>query len=199
MNKVRLITIILFGCILSACSSDFNSPSTQFAISTPTSEESVYDFRLRQFTPTALFFGNVSYPSEVTSITDANLLRLGCSPEFFSWTGVNHEYVDPTTQEHKRISDPLMQTFLASAKSLHPNDGITSISYCQVENDNFIVIYRVGGCGGGCAGIPNISFGKPDGSLNLVATIQDGTDGAYYGCTPLSLTKIGRASCRERV
>jgi hypothetical protein len=81
-----------------------------------------------------------------------------------------------------------MQTFLASAQLLHPGKGITSISYCEVENENSIVIYRVGGCGGGCAGIPNISFGKSDGSLALITTIQDGTDGAYYSCAPLLLT-----------
>ena len=155
----------------------------------PTSYQSVYDLLLRQFDPTTPFFINASYPNEVISIPDADLLRLGCSPEYFSWTGTDHEYTDPTTQEHKKISDPLLQTFLASAQLLHPGKGITSISYCQVENENPIVIYRVGGCGGGCAGIPNISIGKPDGSLASVTVIQDGLDGAYYGCALLLLTK----------
>jgi len=81
-----------------------------------------------------------------------------------------------------------MQIFLVGAQLLHPGKGITSISYCEVENENSIVIYRVGGCRGGCAGIPNISFGKSDGSLALVTVIQDGTDGAYYSCAPLVLT-----------
>jgi len=115
-------------------------------------------------------------------------LRMGCSHEYFSWTGTGHEYTDPVTQEQKKISDPYLQTFLASAQVLHPGQGITSISYCEVENENSIVIYRVGGCGGGCAGIPTIAFGMTDGSLALVTDIQDGTDGAYYGCAPLLLT-----------
>jgi hypothetical protein len=153
-----------------------------------TSYGSVLDFLLRQFDPTTPFFINVSYPNDVTSKGDEDLLRMDCSPEYFSWTGTDHEYTDPITQEKENISDPLLKTFLASAEALHPGKVITSISYCEVENEDPIVIYRLGGCGGGCAGIPNISFGMPDGSLRLVTVIQDGTDGAYYGCVPLLLT-----------
>lgn len=203
MNKGKAVTIIFFGCILSACGNGINPSSLPIATSTleaipsltaltsssdSTSVGSVDEFYLRQFDPTTPFFVNASYPNEITSIGDEDLVRLGCSPEYFSWTGTDHEYLDPTTQEQKKISDPLMQSFLESAQLLHPGKGITSISYCEVENENPIVIYRVGPCGGGCAGIPNISFGKSDGSLALVTVIQDGTDGAYYGCAPLLLT-----------
>lgn len=189
MNKVKLLAAIFLGWILSACGNGVY-PSALESIPTlaPVTTSSGYERHLRQFDPTTPFFVNASYPNEITSIDDENLLRLGCSPEYFSWTGSDHEYVDPVTQEQKKISDPLLQTFLANAQALHPGKGITSISYCEVENENPIVIYRVGGCGGGCAGIPNISFGKSDGSLELVTVIQDGTDGAYYGCVPLLLT-----------
>jgi hypothetical protein len=211
MHKVKLVTIIFFGCILSACGNGINpssapiitsiltpiatstleaipSPTAPAISSNPTAYESVYDLRFRQFDPTAPFFVNASYPNEITSIGDAELLRLGCSPEYFSWTGADHEFVDPITQERNKINDPSMQAFLASAQLLHPGKGITSISYCEVENENPIVIYRVGDCGGGCAGIPTIFIGKSDHSLASETVIQDGADGAYYGCAPLLLT-----------
>ena len=196
MNKVKLVAMILFGCIVSACGNGINPSALPIATATleaipsltPLTTSSDYEMRLRQFDPTTPFFINTSYPNEITSIGDDDLLQLGCSPEYFSWTGSDHEYIDPITQESKKISDPLLQSFLASAQLLHPGKGITSISYCAVENENLIVIYRVGGCGGGCAGIPNIAFGKSDGSLVLVTVIKDGTDGAYYGCAPLLFT-----------
>jgi hypothetical protein len=146
---------------------------------------------LRQFDPTAQYVAGVTYPQELLSLADTDLTPLACTPEYFSWSGISHEYFDPSTQEQHALDDPSINSYLQAAQKLNPGKNITSISLCESDGNAPLVFFRVGPCGGGCAGIPNIAQGHEDGTLDLLAIIQPVGDGAYYGCFPLQLSKSG--------
>jgi hypothetical protein len=162
-------------------------PSTPAPILT--TPETDVGFLVRQFAPATPFFGNTNYPNELISTSDVDMMRMRCSPEYFSWSGTDHEYVDPVTLQRRKITEPLLQTYLNSAQNLNPGKYIISIAVCEIKNGKPIVVYRVGPCGGGCAGLPHLSYGQADGSLELLAIISPDQDGAYFGCQPLQLTK----------
>lgn len=143
---------------------------------------------IRQFDPSLPFFQDVPYPAEVLSIEDADLQPLSCSPEYFSWSGTDHESVDPATGETHPIREAKIQSYLDSAIRLLPDKSIVSISVCETIDGPDLVIFGAGPCGGGCAGIPHIAFGQPDAALSLIADILPDGDGPYYSCSALQLT-----------
>ncbi len=200
MRRNSLLTCIaLSSLLLSHCQTaptavmpvtmEAASPIPQIVSPVPIDTQADFGFQTRQFDPAKPFFATMPYPDELTAVRETDLVPMRCSPEYFSWSGADHEYADPTTQERHKITDNLLQAYLKSAQALNPEGIITSISYCEIENGRSIVVYRVGPCGGGCAGIPHFSYGETDGSLELVATIQTGEDGAYFKCDPLQLTR----------
>lgn len=180
-RSMHLLVLVLIGVFMASCG---KSPSPTATLSRRLQPS----FELRQFDPSAPFFQGAPYPDEVLSIQDAELQPLSCSPEYFSWSGANHEYVNPATGETDTISDPEIQSYLGSAVRLFPDRTIISISLCGALDGPDLVIFRVGPCGGGCAGIPHIAYGERDGTLNLVGEVLPDGDGPYYGCTALQLT-----------
>jgi hypothetical protein len=124
-------------------------------------------------------------------MADTDLVSLACTPEYFSWSGTGHEYFDPSTQEQHALDDPTISAYLQSARELNPGKDIVSIFLCESDSNTRLIFFRVGSCGGGCAGIPNLAQGHADGTLDLLAIIQPDGDGAYYGCLPLQLSKGG--------
>jgi len=192
------ICVALSALLLSACQT---APATVPPVTTETAPplpqtgpplplltDANLGFQARQFDPAKPFFGTTPYPAELTALQETDLVPMRCSREYFDWSGVDHQYMDPTTAEPHKITDNLLQAYLKTVQGLNPEGVITSISYCEIENGRPIVVYRVGPCGGGCAGLPHFAYGKADGSLELVAVIPTSGNGAYLGCNPLQFT-----------
>jgi WD40 repeat protein len=146
---------------------------------------------IRQFDPSADYIADVPYPEELLSIRDGELVSLACTPEYFSWSGTDHEFFDPVTRESRTPTDPRIETYVEAARQINPGKSILSISLCESDENGPLVFYRVGPCGGGCAGIPNIARGFQDGTLAVLATVEADGDGPYFACHPLQLSKRG--------
>ena len=180
-NSLHSSVLVLTALFMSSC-----SPNPAPA-ATP-SHDLQLPFELRQFDPSVSFFHGAPYPDEVVSIQDSDLQSLSCSPEYFSWSGTNHEYVDPATSAKYPLNDPQILLYLDSAVRLFPDRTVVSISLCETVDGPDIAIFRAGPCGGGCAGIPHVAYGQPDGELTLIGEIPPDGDGPYYGCNVLELT-----------
>jgi WD40 repeat protein len=146
---------------------------------------------LRQFDPAESYIASVPYPDQVASLDDDELVPMACTPDYFSWSGTDHEYIDPSTQERFYPADPRIETYLESARKLNPGAIILSISLCDLPEAGPLVIYRAGPCGGGCAGTPNIARGDDEGALAWIARVEPNGDGAYFSCRPLQLSSAG--------
>lgn len=144
---------------------------------------------LRQFDPSEQYLADVPYPDAVLAVTEGDLVPMACTPDYFSWSGTDHEYVDPSTQEHHYPTDPRIEAYLESARQLDPGSSILSIVLCDLPENGPLVIYRVGPCGGGCAGVPNIARAEQDNTLSWIARVEPDGDGANYACYPLQLSK----------
>jgi hypothetical protein len=145
----------------------------------------------RHYDPGAPFLPGVEYPRAILSVADSDLVALACTPDYFSWSGADHAAVDPVTQAPLALADPRLIAFLESARALHPDQSIVSIALCDTAGGRPLVLYRVGPCGGGCAGIPHIAQGQADGTLQLRVVVEPEGDGAYYGCRPLQFARDG--------
>ena len=180
MTHIRSFSALLIAASLaiSACA------LTDRAISQPSSVT-------RQFNPSAQYIEGVPYPEEILDHADTDLVPLACTPEYFSWSGTDHEFFDPSTQERHFLTDPRMEVYLESARQLNPGKSILSISLCESNENSPLIFYRVGPCGGGCAGVPNIAQVQQDDTLALLATVEPDGDGPYYACSALQLSKRG--------
>jgi hypothetical protein len=193
-KAIRFLCISLSGLLITQCRTTFTA-GTPNALSSPvpnlpvTPDEST--FLTRQFDPLDRFFDAVAYPEEIMGHNPDDIVPMRCSPEYFSWSGAEHEYFDPSTRERREISDLQLPSYLGAAQELYTESTIVPISYCQIENGSSLVIFGVGPCGGGCAVIPHIAMNRPNGSLGLLTTIEPDGDGPYYGCRPLQLTASG--------
>ena len=174
-----LISLTIFSCR--------PLPQTQ-AQPTPGQDQA---FALRQFDPKAQYLPGVDYPQEVGALPDSELVPLACTPDYFSWSGSDYEFVDPSTGEHHSLVDQRVQAALKAARELKPDKVIVSISLCEAADRPSLVFLRIGPCGGGCSGIPTITKVTDGSTLSVLATIEPDGDGAYFGCLPLSLTNDG--------
>lgn len=146
---------------------------------------------VRQFDPATPFLPDAPYPDEIVAAADLDLVAMRCSAEYFSWTGNDHEFVDSGTLERTALTDPALIAYLQAARELNPEGSIHSIAVCDPVEGSDLVIFRLGPCGGGCAGIPRIALGEEGQIRSVAAVIEPDGDGAYFACTPLQWTVTG--------
>lgn len=163
--------------------------TSQTPQSTVNNQLSTKNYLKRQIDPTKKFFESKDFPAEVTSANEANLIGMSCSKEYFSWDESDPTYYNEQTQQSEKITNQALLNYLKIIRDNNETKIVNSILACDTEDERTIVDYRIGPCGGGCAGIPNFSFVERDSSLKLIAEILPNNEGAYYGCYPLQLTK----------
>jgi hypothetical protein len=145
----------------------------------------------RQFDVGAPYLPGIRYPQEILAMDEADLVPMGCTPDYFSWSGADHEAVDPQTQERHLLAGHQLETALAVARRAFPGKAILSLSLCERPASPSLVFFRIGPCGGGCAGIPTVGEVHDDATLSVLATVNPDGDGAYFSCLPLELTNDG--------
>ncbi|HSR46614.1 MAG TPA: hypothetical protein VLL77_01380 [Anaerolineales bacterium] len=185
------LQVVLISVLTSGCRPPTELISQPALASQPTSG-------LVPFSPSDGFLPGVPYPQEILTLLDSDRIQLTCTPEYFSWSGSDHEFVDLANDARYPMEDARLLTALQSAKTLHPGGVIVSVSLCSGADGTSLVFYRVGPCGGGCAGIPTVAELRDDDSLSIVSRIEPDGDGAYFGCLPIAFTRQGLLylSCR---
>lgn len=181
VHPSRLVAPVVIAILVAGCQADAATRSAAPPGTAPA----------RQFDPAAEYIEGGSYPEELVAVAESDLIPMVCSPEFFSWTGTGHEFVDPVTLERTPLSEPILTAYLEAARDLHPDEVIVSVSRCDPEEGPDLVTFRVGPCGGGCAGIPQVAFGEGGSIRSVAAVIQPDGDGPYFGCVPIQWTRAG--------
>jgi hypothetical protein len=148
-------------------------------------------FAPRQFDPKAEYLPGVDYPHELAALPDSVLIPLACTPDYFSSSGSDYQFTDRSTGEQHSLVDLRLEEALTAARKLNPDKVVVSITLCEVADRQSLVFFRIGPCGGGCAGIPTIAEVSDGPTLSVLTTIDSEGDGAYFGCLPLALTNGG--------
>ncbi len=125
----------------------------------------------RQFDVNALFFKKQKYPTEITAVSEDNLVAMTCS-----------EYDHYGTNKSEEITN-----FKKIVQKNYPEKLITGFQYCKTQDQRIIASYGLGPCGGGCSGEPHIGLISKD-TFHDLATMKSNFV-AYFGCRqPLQLT-----------
>ncbi len=104
------------------------------------------EFRKRQYEANEKFFGDISYPVELTSIADSNLVPMRCSDNFSSRSHgapLNQlSYFDDSEKKEILLADDV--NFFPHVTKINNAvlNGISSLRYCETNDHNYLVLFH---------------------------------------------------------
>ncbi len=179
-------------------SGDSLTPTPQPTVLPSVTLESVMgSYSKRQFDPGEKFFQDHSFPAEIVSKDESDLVSMRCTPELYCPNPyVECIYHQQEADSSVKIVDGRLLALvkaanmtkdpeLAGGRSSH---DVEMITFCQAENGREFLAYKIPLVGGGAGTADYFGLVLPGDTIEKIGTIQENI--AYFSChRPLQLTK----------
>lgn len=148
------------------------------------------EYKTRFYDPNGNFFGKEPYPQELTGWKDDQLTPMACTRNYSPSDTGGYGAYDERAQRGVVLTDKALLSYIQTLKEKYKGHTINEVWTCAPKDQNTIIMYSLGPCGGGCSGNPYIGVINSSGNIREVGAIN--YTAAYFGCRqPLQLTTQG--------
>ena len=166
----------------------FNQILSTFKFTNQNSELLTGEFIKRNYSPAKKIKDSdkyPSYPTELTSISDAQSVSFRCTDVFIGSSDRNGSYYTyNSTDGRKNLSDEEIITIAKNFANNLDTPSFDSFFVCETENLTKYIVGLIGGGGGGSENVVNVSQVLSPSSFSSISVIN--TDGSpYFGCGKL--------------
>lgn len=139
----------------------------------------------RQFDINKNFFQTEAYPSEITNITDDNLVGMKCGDSYSRQ--IDGSYVSFAGSKQAKNADSEILNLVKMAEKTIDTQQVDAIMSCHAADNRIIIVYHTLGGGGGSKNVAHFGLVNDDNVKKITSISNYGTP--YFVCNePLQLT-----------